>query len=66
MIKFSYDKKTDIFDIKFSDKKIVENEYVEESGIVIDYDKDNKIVGIEILSFSKKTSQNEDLKALAV
>ena len=66
MIKFSYDMETDTLDIKFSDKKIVENEFVEKSGLVIDYDKNNKIVGLEILSFSKKISQNEELKALAV
>jgi len=66
MIKFSYDKETDTLDIKFSEKKIVENEFVEESGIVIDYDENNKIVGLEILSFSKKISTNEELKTLAV
>jgi uncharacterized protein YuzE len=65
MIKFSYDQQTDIFDIKFSDEKIIDSEFVEESGLVVDYDENNKIVGIEILSFSKKTAENPELKTLA-
>ncbi len=66
MINFSYDKETDILDIKFSNKKIVESEINEESGLIVDYDENKKMVGIEILFFSKKTSQNPELKAIAI
>ena len=66
MINISYDKETDILDIKFSNKKIIESEINEETGLIVDYDENNKIVGIEILSFSKKTSQNPELQAIAI
>ncbi|MBU0475776.1 MAG: DUF2283 domain-containing protein, partial [Bacteroidetes bacterium] len=38
--------------------KIVESEINEETGLIVDYDEENKMVGIEILTFSKKTSHN--------
>ena len=66
MINISYDKETDILDIKFSNKKIIESEINEGTGLIVDYDENNKIVGIEILSFSKKTSQNPELQAIAI
>lgn len=59
MIKIKYDREGDILEIKFTEERIEESEYIKESGIVIDYDKGNKIVGIEILSFSKRTHQEK-------
>jgi len=66
MINISYDKETDILDIKFSNNKIVESEINEETGLIVDYDEENKMVGIEILTFSKKTSHNPELKIIAI
>jgi len=66
MINLSYDKETDILDIKFSNNKIIDSEINEASGLIVDYDENNKMIGIEILSFSKKTSQNAELQALAI
>ena len=66
MINISYDKETDILDIKFSNNKIIDSEINEASGLIVDYDENNKMIGIEILSFSKKTSQNAELQALAI
>ena len=66
MINLSYDKETDILDIKFSNNKIIESEINEASGLIVDYDENNKMIGIEILSFSKKTSQNAELQAFEI
>ena len=66
MINISYDEETDILDIKFSNNKIIDSEINEASGLIVDYDENNKMIGIEILSFSKKTSQNAELQALAI
>lgn len=52
-MKITYDKEADALYIKFSDNKITESEEKEDS-IVLDYDNENNIVGIEILSFVKK------------
>ena len=66
MIKFSYDQQGDILEIKFSEEKISDSEYIEESGVVVDYNNKGKIVALEIISFSKKVSQSPDVKALAM
>ena len=52
-MKFSYDKEVDVVYIKFSDKAVFESNEDEE-GIIIDYDKDGGMVGLEILEASKK------------
>lgn len=59
MIRIKYDKEGDILEIKFSDEKIEESEYVRKNGIVIDYDREDKIVGIEIISFSKRVHKEK-------
>jgi len=66
MIKIVYDKEGDILEIKFSDQAIEESEYIKESGLVLDYDKSKKLVGLEILSFSKKVHSGSELQALAM
>lgn len=66
MIKFSYDKAGDILEIRFSDAVISSSEYVEEAGLVIDYDGHGNIVGLEIIAFSKKVGKNHELEAMAV
>jgi uncharacterized protein YuzE len=65
MIRINYDKIGDVLEIRFSDEKIIESEYLEESGIVLDYDSNQNIVAIEIISFSKRVSKNELVEALA-
>ncbi len=49
----TYDKEADALHIKFSDSKIEESQQ-KEDDIVIDYDKHDNIVGIEILYFVQK------------
>ncbi len=52
-MKIKYDNEVDIMTIWFSEKKIVESEE-DKKGVIIDYDKDDNIVSIEILNASKK------------
>jgi len=66
MIKISYDKEGDVFEIRFSEKPISDSEYVEESGLVLDYDKDNNIIAVEIISFSKRVSKEELAETVAI
>jgi uncharacterized protein YuzE len=66
MIKISYDNQGDILEIKFSDESIKDSEYIEESGLVVDYNEKGNIVGLEIISFSKKVSQGSDVRSLAI
>lgn len=52
-MRFHYDKKSDSLYIRFNEKRYFESDELKE-GIVFDYDKNGKIVGIEILEASKK------------
>lgn len=52
-MKVKYDKEVDVIYIVFSDKKIKESDE-DKPGIILDYDKEGSIVGIEILDASKK------------
>jgi uncharacterized protein YuzE len=59
MIKIRYDKDGDVLEIRFSESKIENSEYLEETGMVVDYDKNNDMVAVEILSFAKRVSKGE-------
>ena len=52
-MKVKYDKEVDVLYIEFSDNKITESDE-EKSGIILDYDSEGSIVGIEVLNASKK------------
>ena len=66
MIKISYDNEGDVLEIKFSENPIIDSEYIDESGLVLDYDKGNNIVAVEIMSFSKKVSKDKLLEAISI
>ena len=66
MIKISYDQDGDILEIRFSEKTIKDSEYIEESGIVLDYDDKSNIVALEIVSFSKRVGEDERAEAIAI
>ena len=51
-MKVKYDKETDILRITFSDSPIKESDE-EKPGLILDYDKEGKVVSIEILDASK-------------
>lgn len=48
-----YDKEVDIICLQFSDSQIVESDE-EKPGMIIDYDENGNIVGIEYLEASQK------------
>jgi uncharacterized protein YuzE len=52
-MRFHYDKKIDALYIRFNEKRYVESDEVED-GIIFDYDKAGKIIGIEVLDASKR------------
>ena len=52
-MKVKYDAQTDILRFRFSSKKVAESDE-EKKGIIIDYDADGNILGIEILNASKQ------------
>lgn len=66
MIKISYDKHGDVLEIRFSEKEIQESEYVQESGLVVDYDKDNNIVSVEVVGFSKRVDKEISEEVAAI
>jgi len=51
-----YDKEVDVVYIQFSEKKVAESDE-DKPGIILDYDDEGNIVGIEVLEASKKMGQ---------
>lgn len=49
-----YDKEADAMYLKLSNAEVAESDE-DKPGIIIDYDKDGKIVGIELLDASQRT-----------
>lgn len=52
-MKFHYDKQADALYIRFNDKRYFESDEVKD-GVIFDYDKSGKIIGIEVLDASKQ------------
>ncbi len=52
-MKAFYDSEVDVLRILFSNKRIEESDE-DKPGIIIDYDKDGNIVGMEVLQASKR------------
>jgi len=50
-----FDKETDIIYIRFSDKEVFQSDE-DKPGVIIDYDDEGNIVGIEVLDASKRTT----------
>jgi uncharacterized protein YuzE len=55
-MKVKYDKETDILYLTLQAGIVAESDS-EKAGIIIDYDKEGNIVGIEVLNASKKIPQ---------
>lgn len=53
-------------ELRFSEKPVDESEYIDKSGLVVDYDKNNNIVAVEIISFSKRVSKEVVDEAIAI
>ena len=56
-----FDKEVDIMYISFSNNKIVESDE-NKQGLILDYDKDGSIVGIEILNASKRVTNRASME----
>ena len=52
------DRKNDALYFRLDESKIVESEEIQ-PGVILDYDKDERIIGIEFLSISSRTSEDE-------
>lgn len=66
-MKIRYDKDADALYIKFAKSKYTESDEIAE-GVIVDYNKSNKVIGIEFLhaskTFFKDALKTIDLKAL--
>ena len=60
-MQITYDKETDTLNIIFIKGPVEESEYIEDKGIIVDYDKGNRVVSVEILSYSKRFSEGFDV-----
>ncbi len=56
-MKITYDSEADALYIKLTDKKVVESEEIADS-MVVDFDEENNVVGIELLYFVSKHKQD--------
>jgi uncharacterized protein YuzE len=61
-MKMHYDQKTDALYLRLDDSKIIESAEVQ-PGIVLDYDANNQVVGVEILRVKERVP-SADLKHL--
>jgi len=52
-MKMHYDEKTDALYLRLDDSKIIESEEVQ-PGIVLDFDANNQVVGVEILRVQER------------
>jgi len=57
---FSFDKVANTLYIRFSLEEILNSDEISE-GIIIDYGKENNVVGVEILNFTNRTLDLNDL-----
>ena len=62
-MRFHYDKKEDALYIRFNENPYQKSDEVQE-GIIFDYDKNGKIIGIEILDASQKFPRQFKLELL--
>ncbi len=66
MIKITYDKEGDLLEIKFSEEQVAHSDYLEDLGVVIDYNEKGNMLAIELLSFSKRVSKGDALETLVI
>lgn len=57
-MKFHYDKSIDALALRFSDRGYVQSDEIQ-PGIIFDYNRSGKVIGIEILDASKVLSKKE-------
>ena len=62
IMKLKIDKESDALYFRLDDVEIIESEEVQ-PGIILDFDENGRVIGIEILSLSKRFSP-EDLRVI--
>ena len=60
-MKVTYDPETDILRVLFSNATIEESDE-DKPGVILDYDKDGNVVGLEILDASKRMDNPRSLE----
>jgi uncharacterized protein YuzE len=60
-MRVKYDQEVDVLTIRFSDTPVEESDE-NKPGVILDYDKTGKIVGIEILNASKQIENPKSLE----
>ncbi len=57
-MKIKVDKDTDTLYFRLDENKIIESEEVQ-PGVILDYDENNQVVGVEFLNISKRATIDE-------
>lgn len=57
-MKIRVDKENDVLYFRIDENRIVESEEIQ-PGVILDYDDENRVVGIEILGISKRVPPEE-------
>ena len=60
-MKVKYDQEVDVLTIEFSDTPVEESDQ-DKPGVILDYDKDGNIVGMEILNASKRAQNPKSVE----
>ena len=60
-MQIKYFPETDTLIIDFKDEPVVESEHLEDLDIVVDYNKNDEIISIEIFNFSKRAKRINEL-----
>lgn len=60
-MKVKYDQEVDVLTIRFSNAPVEESDQ-DKPGVILDYDKNGKIVGLEILNASKQIENPRSLE----
>ncbi len=64
-MKVKYDQEVDVLTIQLSNASVEESDQ-DKSGVIFDYDRDGNIVGLEILSASKRIENPRTLEFAVV
>jgi uncharacterized protein YuzE len=57
-MRIKVDKETDTLYFRLDESRIMESEEIQ-PGVILDYDENNRVIGIELLNISSRTSQEE-------
>jgi uncharacterized protein YuzE len=57
-MKVKFDKETDALYFRLNEKSIVESEEIQ-PGVILDYDQNNQVVGVEFLKVSMRTDAEQ-------